>query len=72
MMARHSEVMAALDDIGAGSLSTVDYAYYTEAMARITTKLAEVGQWWHARRRYCSRLELNKLAHSSAECASFR
>lgn len=44
MMAQHPEVKAALDDIGTGSLSTVDYAYYTEAMARITTKLAEVGR----------------------------
>ena len=44
MMTQYSEVMAALDGIDTESLSTDDYAYYTEVMARITTKLAEVGQ----------------------------
>lgn len=44
MMAQHSEVMTARDDIGTRSLSTADYAYYTEVMTRISAKLAEVGQ----------------------------
>lgn len=44
MMAQYSEVMAALEGIDEDSLSTDDYVYYTEVMARITAKLAEVGQ----------------------------
>ena len=44
MMSEYADTMEALDSIDGNSLSTADYAYYTEVMARITAKLAEVGQ----------------------------
>ena len=45
MMSQYSDMMNSLDKIDEESLSPADYAYYTEVMARISAKLAEVAQW---------------------------
>ena len=44
MMSQYSDMMNSLDKIDEESLSPADYAYYTEVMARISAKLAEVAQ----------------------------
>lgn len=42
MMARYAEMMQGLEDIDSSNLSVADAAYYTEVMARITARLAEL------------------------------
>ena len=44
MMTRYAEVMQSLDAIDSESLSVADAAYYTEVMARITARLAELSE----------------------------
>lgn len=43
-MTQYTDTMNKLDSIDTDSLSEADYLYYTEVMARISKKLAEVGQ----------------------------
>lgn len=43
-MTKYAETMEALDSIDVEKLSTADYAYYVEVMARINKRLAEVSQ----------------------------
>lgn len=44
MMTRYAETMEALGEVDTASLSAADLAYYTEVTARITQKLATIGQ----------------------------
>lgn len=44
MMARYSDMVARFDEIDEGSLSQEDAAYYVEVSARVTARLAEIGQ----------------------------
>ena len=41
MMAQYSEAMAAIGEIDSGEFTAADAAYYSEAVARITAKVAE-------------------------------
>lgn len=44
MMANYSEMSEQIDSIDTDALSADDLAYYTEVMARVAQRLAEVGQ----------------------------
>ncbi|MDO4976729.1 MAG: hypothetical protein Q4E53_05640 [Eubacteriales bacterium] len=43
-MTKYADAMEKMDEVDEDGLSTADYAYYIEVMARVQKKLLEVGE----------------------------